>query len=69
MIVDTLVELLGFSAEDPAFWMPLVFMGLLFSIIVAAVVLDGFDIGVVPRFYGQKPVADRVFVPSGRCHP
>lgn len=46
MIVDTLVELLGFSAEDPAFWMPLVFIGLLFSIIVAAVVLDGFDIGV-----------------------
>ncbi len=46
MIVDTLVQLLGFSAEDPAFWMPLVFMGLLFCIIVAAVVLDGFDIGV-----------------------
>lgn len=46
MIVDSLVELLGFSAEDPAFWMPLVFMGLLFAIVVAAVVLDGFDIGV-----------------------
>lgn len=46
MIIDTLVELLGFSAEDPAFWMPLVFMGLLFSVIVAAVLLDGFDIGV-----------------------
>src|SRR5690606_17870040 len=46
MIVDTLVQLLGFSAEDPAFWMPLVFMGLLFAIVVAAVVLDGFDIGV-----------------------
>lgn len=46
MIVETLVELLGFSAEDPAFWMPLVLMGLLFAIIVAAVALDGFDIGV-----------------------
>ena len=46
MIVDTLVELLGFSAEDPAFWMPLVFMGLLFAIVVAATLLDGFDIGV-----------------------
>ncbi|WP_414708268.1 cytochrome d ubiquinol oxidase subunit II [Pusillimonas sp.] len=45
-MVDTLVELLGFSAEDPAFWMPLVFMGLLFSIVAAGVVLDGFDIGV-----------------------
>src|SRR5690606_38388619 len=46
MIVATLVELLGFSAEDPAFWMPLVFMGLLFASVVAAAVLDGFDIGV-----------------------
>lgn len=46
MIVETLVELLGFSAEDPAFWMPLILMGLLFAVVVAAVVLDGFDIGV-----------------------
>src|SRR5690606_8747975 len=29
-----------------AFWMPLVFMGLLFAIVVAATLLDGFDIGV-----------------------
>lgn len=46
MIVDTLVGLLGFSAEDPAFWMPLVFIGLLFAITAAGVLLDGFDIGV-----------------------
>ena len=37
---------LGLSAQDPAFWMPLVFMALLFAIIVAGTVLDGFDIGV-----------------------
>lgn len=46
MIVDTLVKLLGFSAEDPTFWLPLVFMALLFAVVVAGVVLDGFDIGV-----------------------
>jgi len=45
-MIDTLVELLGISAQDPAFWMPLVFMGLLFATIVAGTVLDGFDIGV-----------------------
>ncbi|MFA7625106.1 MAG: cytochrome d ubiquinol oxidase subunit II, partial [Pusillimonas sp.] len=45
-MIDTLVALLGIQAEDPAFWMPLVFMGLLYAVIVAGTVLDGFDIGV-----------------------
>jgi len=45
-MIDTLVSLLGISAQDPAFWMPLAFMGLLFAVIVAGTVLDGFDIGV-----------------------
>jgi len=45
-MIDTLVSLLGINAQDPSFWMPLVFMGLLFATIVAGTVLDGFDIGV-----------------------
>lgn len=45
-MIASLALSLGFNALDPAFWMPLVFMGLLFVIIVAGTVLDGFDIGV-----------------------
>lgn len=45
-MIDSLVALLGLQAQDPAFWMPLVFMGLLYAIVVAGTVLDGFDIGV-----------------------
>ena len=33
----------GLSPEDPSFWMPLAFMGLLFVVIAAGMVLDGFD--------------------------
>ncbi len=36
----------GLSPDDPSFWMPLAFMGLLFVVIAAGVVLDGFDLGV-----------------------
>lgn len=45
-MIDTLVRLLGISAHDPAFWMPLVFFCMLFTLLVACIVLDGFDIGV-----------------------
>lgn len=45
-MINGLAVSLGLSAQDPAFWMPLVFMALLFAIIVAGTVLDGFDIGV-----------------------
>lgn len=45
-MIDTLVALLGISRYDPAFWMPLVLLGLLFAATVAGAVLDGFDIGV-----------------------
>lgn len=45
MIVD-LAASLGVNANDPTFWIPLVFVGLLFLLIVGGVVLDGFDIGV-----------------------
>lgn len=45
-MIDTLANALGMGVGEPAFWMPLVFMGLLFAIIVAGTVLDGFDIGV-----------------------
>ena len=45
-MIATLAGALGLATHDPAFWMPLVFMVLLFAIIVAGTVLDGFDIGV-----------------------
>ena len=45
-MIDSLVALLGIQAEDPAFWMPLMFMGMFYLIIVAGTLLDGFDIGV-----------------------
>ena len=45
-MITQLAIALGVNAHDPAFWMPLVFMALLFAIIVAGTVLDGFDIGV-----------------------
>ena len=45
MITD-LALALGVSATDPAFWLPLVFLGLLFITIIAGTLLDGFDIGV-----------------------
>ncbi len=45
-MIDTLVKLLGISAHDPAFWMPLVFFVVLYTLLAACVMLDGFDIGV-----------------------
>lgn len=45
-MMDTLVNLLGISAHDPAFWMPLVFYAVLYALLVACIVLDGFDVGV-----------------------
>ena len=45
-MITTLVNLLGISAQDPAFWMPLVFYVVLYALLVACILLDGFDIGV-----------------------
>lgn len=45
-MIDALAMALGFGVEDPGFWMPLAFIALFYAIIVAAAVLDGFDIGV-----------------------
>jgi cytochrome d ubiquinol oxidase subunit II len=45
-MIASFASSLGLSAQDPVFWMPLVFMALLFATIVAGTVLDGFDIGV-----------------------
>lgn len=45
-MIDILAASLGLDPRDPAFWMPLVFMALLFLLIAAGIVLDGFDIGV-----------------------
>jgi len=45
-MIATLAAALGLTPDDPAFWMPMVFMGLLLLLIAAGIVLDGFDIGV-----------------------
>ena len=45
-MMDTLALALGLQAQAPDFWMPLIFLGLLLFVMVAGVVLDGFDIGV-----------------------
>ncbi|WP_322997854.1 cytochrome d ubiquinol oxidase subunit II [Castellaniella sp.] len=45
-MIDSLAALVGLGAQDPAFWMPLALMGIFFAVLVAGVLLDGFDIGV-----------------------
>lgn len=45
-MIESLAIALGLDAGAPDFWLPLVFMGLLFVIVLAGTVLDGFDIGV-----------------------
>lgn len=45
-MIESLALALGMDAGEPAFWLPLMFMGLLFLIVLAGTVLDGFDIGV-----------------------
>ena len=45
-MIDTLALALGLQPQSPEFWLPLAFMGLLFVMVLAGVVLDGFDIGV-----------------------
>lgn len=45
-MIATLAASLGLSPDDPSFWMPLVFVGLLLLLMAAGIVLDGFDIGV-----------------------
>jgi cytochrome d ubiquinol oxidase subunit II len=45
-MIDALSASLGLDAGNPAFWMPLLMMALLFILIVGAAIFDGFDIGV-----------------------
>lgn len=45
-MIDVLSAAMGLSPDDPSFWMPLLFMGLLFALIVAGTLLDGIDLGV-----------------------
>ena len=45
-MIDALSASLGLNAGNPAFWVPLLMMALLFILIVGAVLFDGFDIGV-----------------------
>lgn len=45
-MIAALAASLGLSPHDPAFWMPLAFLGMLFILIAAGTVLDGFDLGV-----------------------
>jgi cytochrome d ubiquinol oxidase subunit II len=45
-MIEALSASLGLDATNPAFWMPLLMMALLFVLIVGAALFDGFDIGV-----------------------
>lgn len=45
-MIAMLAASLGLQPDDPAFWMPMIFMLLLLLLIVAGIVFDGFDIGV-----------------------
>lgn len=45
-MIETLATALGLIPTDPFFWLPLIFLFLLFSTVMAGTVLDGFDIGV-----------------------
>jgi cytochrome d ubiquinol oxidase subunit II len=45
-MIESLAAVLGLGATDPAFWMPLALLGVFYAIVVAGVLLDGFDIGV-----------------------
>lgn len=45
-MIDTLALALDLNPDAPDFWLPLAFMGLLFMVVLAGTVLDGFDIGV-----------------------
>ncbi|WP_459617175.1 cytochrome d ubiquinol oxidase subunit II [Bordetella sp. 2513F-2] len=57
-MIEMLAAALGTTPDDPLFWMPLVFMGLLLLLIAAGVVLDGFDIGV-GLLLGAAPAEER----------
>ena len=57
-MIEALAGSMGLAPGEPSFWMPLAFMLMLFLIIVAGVVLDGFDIGV-GILVGWAPVHER----------
>ena len=45
-MIDTLALALDLRPDSPEFYLPLIFMGLFALVVLAGVVLDGFDIGV-----------------------
>ncbi len=45
-MIASLAGSLGLDITDPAFWMPLLLMGMLFALILGGALFDGFDIGV-----------------------
>jgi len=45
-MMELLANLLGLQTVEPAFWMPLAAMALLFVLLAGALVFDGFDLGV-----------------------
>jgi len=45
-MIDGLAASMGLAVGDPAFWMPLALVAMLYALIVGGVVLDGFDLGV-----------------------
>jgi len=49
---------MGMALTDPAFWMPLLLIGLLFLLTLGGVIFDGFDIGV-GVLLGAAPATER----------
>jgi cytochrome d ubiquinol oxidase subunit II len=45
-MIANLAASMGMAIGDPAFWMPLVIMGILFALTLGGVLFDGFDVGV-----------------------
>ena len=45
-MIQHLATSLSLAPSDPAFWLPLAFLFILFATVLAGTVLDGFDIGV-----------------------
>lgn len=45
-MIQHLAATLSLAPSDPAFWLPLVFLLILFGTVLAGTLLDGFDIGV-----------------------
>lgn len=45
-MIESLANAVGLEASNPQFWLPLLFLALLVVVVLAGMLLDGFDLGV-----------------------